>query len=67
MKKIELISLIAHSSSEIFWWMLFGLAVVELKCVLTSPPQKKKSGSTPEHYNYSVVSDHLGGMSLCLK
>lgn len=41
MKKIEQQSLIAHSSSEIFWWMLFGLAVVELKCVLTSPPQKK--------------------------
>lgn len=42
-------SLIASSSSEIFWWMLFGLAVVELKCVLTPPPLKKISGSTPEH------------------
>lgn len=55
MKKIEQQSLIAHSSSEIFWWMLFGLAVVELKCVLTSPPllKKKFSGSTPEHYKWS--------------
>lgn len=54
MKKIEQQSLIAHSSSEIFWWMLFGLAVVELKCVLTPPlPQKKISGSTPEHYKWS--------------
>lgn len=55
MKKIELQSLIAHSSSEIFWWMLFGLAVVELKCVLTHtpPPSKKNSGSTPEHYKWS--------------
>lgn len=57
MKKIELQSLIANSSSEIFWWMLFGLAVVELKCVLTPPPPQKKILDPL----LNMISDPLGG------
>lgn len=49
-------SLIASSSSEIFWWMLLGCRWMELNCVLNPPPQKKILDPP-----LNILSDHLRG------